>query len=545
MVLAAKLKRIVLILLPVVCVWLGIWESPAARAASFNNYTGSQLAISPTGSPLGMTETLVANAPSGDRPAPLTEIDYTIDGVKLDSDQLPVCSDAMIEQNKTSPTGDCPQDSLVGTGTVDLLLGPGTDPSASNGTPCHVHVNVFNGGPATQVFYFWTQSSSDCAGLTTGATAPFDGQISYSGSNAVVDLPLPPDISTKVAGQPNFYGSLTGLAVTYSTTVDGKVYMANVGCQNGQRSWSITFDAQQYDGTSDTQTLSGSGGCSLPGPSAVISSPSGGQSYPLGQSVPTSFSCSEGQGGPGLASCMDSNGGSGPGGHLDTSSYGQHTYTVTATSKDGQQATTNVGYSVVGPTPPPGRVGILINGGYYATNKRHVRVGLVWPSGARQVLISNDGGFGATGNATTFPVSADVPWNLQSGGSDQVPRTIYVRFLGAGVDLVTFADSIVLDTTMPAIQKAIVIQSRRSASASRTKLRTFRVRLHATEQISGISAAQLSPTRSGGKLVIFRDPRKRGIARFDGNLRVLMARQPRYIRVLSAAGTWSKWRRTT
>ncbi|MGZ6576523.1 MAG: hypothetical protein ACXVHJ_36760, partial [Solirubrobacteraceae bacterium] len=77
-----------------------------------------------------MTETLVANAPSGDRPAPLTDIEYAIYGVKLDSDQLPVCTDAMIEQNPTSPTGGCPQDSLIGTGTIDSVLGPANDPSA-------------------------------------------------------------------------------------------------------------------------------------------------------------------------------------------------------------------------------------------------------------------------------------------------------------------------------------------------------------------------------------------------------------------------------
>jgi hypothetical protein len=71
------------------------------------------------------------------------------------------------------------------------------------------------------------------------------------------------------------------------------------------------------------------------------------------QHVPTQFSCLEGVGGPGLLSCGDSTGTTGTlggTGHLDVTA-GPHTYTVIATSQDGQTATASISYRVMSPTP--------------------------------------------------------------------------------------------------------------------------------------------------------------------------------------------------
>ncbi|HVY77651.1 MAG TPA: cadherin-like domain-containing protein [Solirubrobacterales bacterium] len=98
-------------------------------------------------------------------------------------------------------------------------------------------------------------------------------------------------------------------------------------------------------------------------PSASISTPLSGGTYALGQSVPTSFSCKDGAGGAGLLSCGDSGGAKTTGkgsGHLDTSTLGAHTYTVTAVSEGDLAGTASIAYTVVsvlepepGPMPPP------------------------------------------------------------------------------------------------------------------------------------------------------------------------------------------------
>jgi hypothetical protein len=229
------------------------------------------------------------------------------------------------------------------------------------------------------------------------------------------------------------------------------------------------------------------------------------------------------------------------------------------------------GFTVyLGPPPPPGPIGISINHGDYATNSPQVELDLVWPQGASEALLSNDGGFNAPGETASFALALRLKWTLRSEGNERLPKTVYLRFPNSPNAASTYSDDIIVDTTAPVIESAkLLTPGSGKPAAAPGGSSSFRIRLKARETLSGISAAQFAPKRSAGTIVTFRPRTQQGLLHLSlvvtlgpqssssatraslldpftpSLIKPRPPRRPQWVRVESAAGTWSAWRRLT
>ncbi len=257
-----RLKRIIII-----GTAFAVLIGASVAYAALNTYTAKLTFSSKAGSkkkpvPISLTETLTAdNATAGSRAAPLINIKTTMYGVVSDSKDFPTCSFNTILKGPKFNTN-CPAKSQVASGKVNSLLGP-TDLSQGGG-PCNPGLTVYNAGKG-KLWFFFTAVGTQCGQLHTGSTQPYPGTAKQVGKNLVVNVPLPPFVSTAVAGQTGVYGSLIKQVLTFkklTAKVKGKTvgFLSSVGCKGKSRPYSVAYTATNGS-TKETKTVNGAAKC--------------------------------------------------------------------------------------------------------------------------------------------------------------------------------------------------------------------------------------------------------------------------------------------
>jgi PKD repeat protein len=165
---------------------------------------------------------------------------------------------------------------------------------------------------------------------TVSITAPADGA-SYSQGQV---------LSASYSCQEGTGGpGLTSIGGCTGTVPNGSPVSTSIP---GSHAFVVTATSQDGQSTRKTVSYTVSAPAAKP-PTVTITNPVGGAHYSRLQSVHASYRCQDGAGAPGIRSCTATvpNGAA-----LNTSTLGQHAFTVTAISKDGQSASKTVHYTV-------------------------------------------------------------------------------------------------------------------------------------------------------------------------------------------------------
>jgi hypothetical protein len=201
------------------------------------------------------------------------------------------------------------------------------------------------------------------------------------------------------------------------------------------------------------------------------------------------------------------------------------------TDTAGQSGTASVPLRISDAPVAGGQIGVSINKGAQYTNKPAVTLTIVAPASTTSLLVANDGGFAA---ALPFQVANEIAWKLDSSGPERLPKTVYLRFLTGPFASPNFTDDIILDERPPVVSSASVVGAPPAASgATASKLKTYKVKVKATDSNSGVGFVQVTANkRKPGKLI-----------KYKTKVSVKLASRPKFLRARDRAGNFSKWKK--
>jgi hypothetical protein len=194
------------------------------------------------------------------RPSSIKEYQIKFAGIQLSQKGLAVCTADTINGNGNDAA--CPKAAVVGTGSVDNVLGPTNDPS-NKSLHCFLELTIYNSTAKRATLYLKGRKANaapkDC--ITDIDTAIDAQYVTAKGANAFSTLKftVPPALLHPIPGLDNSVLNVQSTINNVKTKGKGKngkalsYYHSVGGCKNGKRAVQVTF-ISETDQTSVAKT---------------------------------------------------------------------------------------------------------------------------------------------------------------------------------------------------------------------------------------------------------------------------------------------------
>ena len=192
----------------------------------------------------------VASKTAGNRPDLINKYDINFGGGQVNTNIIPGCSAATITNNQSDAS--CPKGSLVGTGNVENLAGPSSDPSPGSQLKCHLDLKIYNSRKNHAALYLHGAPPTCPLALDTAIDAKY---VKKGGGTSLIftvpDTLLHPSLPTF----DNSVVQVKSVIKKITKKVKGKTrgyFESAGGCVKGKRKVKVTFGTPS--GASDTVT---------------------------------------------------------------------------------------------------------------------------------------------------------------------------------------------------------------------------------------------------------------------------------------------------
>jgi hypothetical protein len=187
--------------------------------------------------PGGLTFTFDVSDPSGNQTPPVQTYSIMYEGGRLNTNLIPGCAAAKINDPATPTTAICPKGSKIGSGKLDALIGAAGQPTAS-ASPCKASLELYNAGKGHATLFV----SSELATCPVALRQAIDMQYVTKGEFAGLKFTVPEMLRHQVGLDitvTHADASLSKIVVKKGKKKVG--YIESTGCKDANRDLVVTF----------------------------------------------------------------------------------------------------------------------------------------------------------------------------------------------------------------------------------------------------------------------------------------------------------------